>query len=148
MTKTKPRTFGLVELLRREKEQATENISPGTDESPTIPDSPSVAASPSTSESPSSTASPVKLRALGVSDESPSASARAFMHDSPKQRKSQNEKEYRKGDSRVNHDFFDDRICGLDPLSQLLYFHLNRYREASSNLTVTISWSRLMERIP
>lgn len=112
---------------------------PATDASPTIPDSPSSEASPSTVES------PVKQEPLALPPDSPSPSGSPTIHDSPKPIREGN---YRKGDSRVNHDFFDERISGLEPLAQLLYFHLNRYREGTSNLTVVLSWKRLSERIP
>jgi hypothetical protein len=113
-----------------------ESPSPVTDESPIIH------ASPSPSESPS------KLTPVALPDESPSAHASPSVPDSPKPILTPKEAVYRKGDSRINHDFFDDRICGLDPLAQLLYLHLNRYRAAGSNLTVVVSWARLMARIP
>lgn len=110
--------------------------------SPVTHESPITGASPSTDESPS-IPSP-----LALPDESPSASASPSTHDDPKPSLTPKASVYRKGDSRVNHDFFDERICGLEPLAQLLYFHLNRYRDSGSNVTVTVSWDRLASRIP
>jgi hypothetical protein len=122
--RTKPRTFGLVELLRKEKEQSQESTGPSTNER-------------------ASNSQP-----LGLPSESPSTDERASTVESPKAIRSENVATYRKGDSRINHDFFDSRLCSLGPLAQLLYFHLNRYREGGSNLTVVLSWGRLAERIP
>ena len=102
-------------------------------------------ASPSIDASPSTVESPVISEPLALSPASPSVSESPVISDSPKPIKEGN---YRKGDSRINHDFFDERISGLEPLAQVLYFHLNRYREGTSNLTVVLSWKRLSERIP
>ena len=113
--------------------------SPVRYDSPTTPDSPSVEASPITHES------PVISEPLALSPDSPSTAESPVISDTPKPIKEGN---YRKGDSRINHDFFDERISGLEPLAQVLYFHLNRYREGTSNLTVVLSWKRLSERIP
>jgi DNA-binding transcriptional ArsR family regulator len=146
--RSKPRTFGLVELLRKEKEQTQEAISPSMHESPSTNERASTDESPSTHASPSTEERAFKLEPLGLSNERAFMGARAFTHESPKAISGENLAPYRKGDSRVNHDFFDSRLCSLEPLAQLLYFHLNRYREGASSLTVVLSWSRLTERIP
>jgi hypothetical protein len=100
-----------------------ESSSPATRESPSVPDSPSTQASPSTVESPATTP-PVALP-----HESPSAVERPSRRANFKPR---SRAEYRTGDSRTIHDFFDNELCPLPPLSQLLWFHLNRYRESGS----------------
>jgi hypothetical protein len=114
-------------------------------ESPVSYSSPSTIDSPSIDASPSVVESPVISTPLALPPDSPSTNDSPITHDTPKPIREGN---YRKGDSRVNHDFFDERISGLEPLAQLLYFHLNRYREGTSNLTVVLSWKRLSERIP
>lgn len=101
--------------------------------------------SPVTHASPCTDASPSKSAILALSNESPSVGASPSTHDSPKAEK---RVEYRPGDSRINNDFFDDRLCGLDAIAQALYFHLNRYRQGGTSHTVVLSWKRLMERIP
>jgi hypothetical protein len=103
--------------------------------------------SPFTRDSPSTDASPVIQEPLALSSDSPSTDASPTIDDSPKPIRVATEGNYRKGDSRINHDFFDERISGLEPLAQVLYFHLNRYRDGGSNLTVVLSWKRLSERI-
>jgi hypothetical protein len=98
--------------------------------------------------SPSTDASPSKSATLALPDESPSVDASPITHDNPKPIQHERAGKYRKGDSRINHNFFDEELCGIEPLAQLLYFHLNRYREGTSNLTVVLTWSKLAERIP
>jgi DNA-binding MarR family transcriptional regulator len=53
---------------------------------------------------------------------------------------------YSAGHSRLNHDFFDEVLVRLNDKEQLLYIHLFRYREGSSNTTVLVSLPRLAER--
>jgi predicted transcriptional regulator len=53
---------------------------------------------------------------------------------------------YGAGHSRLNHDFFDEVLVKLNDKEQLLYIHLFRYREGSSNTTVMVSLPRLAER--
>lgn len=108
-------------------------------------DSPVTKASPTTHDSPTARDRATKRSPLALPPESPSTDDSPIITDSPRAERAT---EYRAGDSRVNHDFFDDRLCGLDPLAQLLYFHLNRYRQGASNFTVIVSWKRLGERIP
>jgi hypothetical protein len=110
--------------------------------------SPVRSTSPFTHDSPSTDASPIIQEPLALSSDSPSMDASPTTYDSPKIVKTVTEGNYRKGDSRINHDFFDARISGLEPLAQVLYFHLNRYRNSGSNLTIVLSWRRLSERIP
>jgi hypothetical protein len=54
--------------------------------------------------------------------------------------------EYGGGHSRTNHDFFDGVISRLPGDAQLLWFHLNRYREGQLTSTVRLNWPRLEAR--
>jgi hypothetical protein len=53
---------------------------------------------------------------------------------------------YGAGHSRTNHDFFDGVISRLPGDAQLLWFHLNRYREGQLTSTVRLNWPRLEAR--
>jgi hypothetical protein len=53
---------------------------------------------------------------------------------------------YGTGHSRTNHDFFDGVISRLPGDAQILWFHLNRYREGQLTSTVRLNWPRLEAR--
>jgi hypothetical protein len=102
---------------------------------------PPQSASATPKSSPVTRESPFKSTPIALPPESPGTRESPSIHDSPKPI-------YRKGDSRIVNDFFDERLCGLDVTAQLLYFHLNRYRDAGGDVTIPLSWRRLTERIP
>jgi hypothetical protein len=117
--------------------------SPGTGASPITDGSPTAGASPTAGGSPSTADSPVNPAAVAPPPASPSAGASPVTREQPKRR---TRAEYRAGDSRINHDFFDAELCPMPPLSQLLWLHLNRYREGRSAVTIVLSWKKLAER--
>lgn len=115
--------------------------SPVTHDSPITHESPSVDESPITDASPITIKSPVKSAPLALPSDSPSAGESPAIRDSPKRNAGT-------GDSRIRHAFFDERVSGREVTAQLLYFHLNRYRDGGGELTIPVSWRRLTERIP
>ena len=53
---------------------------------------------------------------------------------------------YGEGHARINHDFFDGVVARLPADAQLLWVHLNRYREGRSNQTVRLNWPKLEQK--
>ena len=53
---------------------------------------------------------------------------------------------YGEGHARINHDYFDGVIARLPSDAQLLWVHLNRYREGRSNHTVQLNWPKLEQK--
>jgi hypothetical protein len=143
-----------VRRIQLEKERQRLEIVPAAESSPVTGESPSAHASPITDDRASMSASPItddspsKSEALALPLESPSTHASPVTHDTPKAPTVPSTGNYRKGDSRINNDFFDARLCNIDPLALALYVNLNRYRDGGSNLTVVVSWKKLSERIP
>lgn len=105
--------------------------------------SPLVDGSPTTDGSPTISSRATKAEPVALPQGSPTIRDSPTARERPKRR---TRAEYRMGDSRTNHDFFDNELCPLPPLSQLLWLHLNRYRDHGSDLTVVLSWKRLAER--
>jgi hypothetical protein len=53
---------------------------------------------------------------------------------------------YGEGHARINHDLFDQIIARLPSDAQLLWVHLNRYREGRANHTVRLNWPKLEQK--
>ena len=53
---------------------------------------------------------------------------------------------YGEGHARINHDYFDGVISRLPSDAQLLWVHLNRYREGRANYTVQLNWPKLEQK--
>jgi hypothetical protein len=53
---------------------------------------------------------------------------------------------YGEGHARINHDYFDGVIARLPSDAQLLWVHLNRYREGRANYTVQLNWPKLEQK--
>src|SRR3712207_2984437 len=53
---------------------------------------------------------------------------------------------YGEGHARINHDYFDGVITRLPSDAQLLWVHLNRYREGRANHTVQLNWPKLEQK--
>lgn len=53
---------------------------------------------------------------------------------------------YGEGHARINHDYFDGVISRLPADAQLLWVHLNRYREGRANYTVQLNWPKLEQK--
>ncbi|HEX7318667.1 MAG TPA: hypothetical protein VF297_32460 [Pyrinomonadaceae bacterium] len=53
---------------------------------------------------------------------------------------------YGEGHARINHDFFDSVVARLPSDAQLLWVHLNRYREGRANYTVQLNWPKLEQK--
>jgi hypothetical protein len=53
---------------------------------------------------------------------------------------------YGEGHARTNHDYFDNVISRLPSDAQLLWIHLNRYREGRATHTVRLNWGRLEQK--
>lgn len=117
--------------------------SPATRDSPTVSDSPTPVVSPTTDSSPNTEDSPTIRPPVALPPDSPTVTVSPTVDERPKRR---SRAEYRKGDSRVNNDFFDNELSPLPPMSQLLWLHLNRYRDRGTALTIILSWKKLADR--
>lgn len=53
---------------------------------------------------------------------------------------------YGRGHTRLYHDFTDKVLSLLTAAEQLLYIHLDRYREAGGEVTIPVSWPTLEKR--
>lgn len=53
---------------------------------------------------------------------------------------------YGESHARINHDFFDGVVTRLPADAQLLWIHLNRYREGRANYTVQLNWPKLEQK--
>ena len=53
---------------------------------------------------------------------------------------------YGEGHARINHDLFDQIISRLPSDAQLLWIHLNRYREGRANHSVRLNWPKLEQK--
>lgn len=98
------------------------------------------APSPTTHGSPTISDSPTKPDTVARPLDSPTTGSSPTTSEHPKRDKGS-------GDSRVTHQFFDDRLAGLPGQVQALYFNLNRYRRGTSPLTVILTWERLAKRL-
>jgi DNA-binding Lrp family transcriptional regulator len=54
--------------------------------------------------------------------------------------------DYGRGHSRIYHEFADKVLPLLSAAEQLLYIHLDRYREGGSSTTIPVSWPTLEKR--
>jgi hypothetical protein len=53
---------------------------------------------------------------------------------------------YSEGHARINHDLFDQIVSRLPSDAQLLWIHLNRYREGRANHTIRLNWPKLEQK--